>query len=157
MVVKSPAESQLAETLSALEQSLLSPMVSGEIRQWTRNVQERCSTLSVDVATYQRNVLHVQYAEIAKNAPEFAKQLTNLTEADGWILGDVSEFLKQLHFFGEVADKADPQKIETALESNRKKTVDMGLNLILGIRKQQAEANTWFAESQFRDLGVGAD
>ncbi len=157
MIVKSPAETQLAETLAALEQSLLSPQVSGEIRQWTRNVQERAATLSVDVTTYLRTVLHVQYAEIARNAPELSHQLTKLTESDGLILGEVAGFLEQLHVFGEVVEKADPQKIETILETQRKKTVDMGLALIMGIRKQQAAANTWFEEAQFRDLGVGAD
>jgi hypothetical protein len=157
MNAKTPAEAKLTETLVALEQSLLSPLISGELRQWTRNVQERAATLSVDITTFLRTVLHVQYADIARNAPELSNQLSKLTEADGIILGQVAKFLEQLHHFGAVIDKADPQKRETMLETHRKKTVEIGLALIMAIRKQQADANTWFEEAQFRDLGVGAD
>jgi hypothetical protein len=157
MTVKPPAEAKIGETLSTLEKALLSPLVSGEIRQWLRSVQEATATLSVDLTTFLRTVLHVQYAEIARNAPELSNQLARLTEADGNLLGEVAAFLDQLHRLSEIVDKADPQKTETMLEKHRQHAVEMGLALIMSIRKQQAAAETWYEEAQFRDLGNAAD
>lgn len=154
---KAPAEIKIAHTLCTLEQSLLSPLVSGEIRQWQSTVQDAAATLSVDLATFLRTVLHIQYAEIARSAPELAGQLTKLTESDGQLLGEVAKFLEQLYRLGEVIDKADPQKTESLVEKYRQQTVEMGLALILSVRKQQAAAATWYEEAQFRDLGIAAD
>lgn len=157
MVTKCPAEAKLGDTLLALEQALLSPLVGGEIEPWTNNVQQQAATLSVDITTFSRTVLHVQYAEIARNAPELSKQLAKLTEADSLILEETSRFLEQLHKFADVIDEADPQKRETKLEPHRQRVVDDGLALIMSVRKQQAAANTWFNEAQFRDIGNAAD
>jgi hypothetical protein len=157
MNVKIPAEVRISETLSTLEQALLSPLVSGEIHQWLRTVQDAAATLSVDLTALLRTVLHVKYAEIARNAPELSNQLTKLTEADGNLLGSVASFLEQLYRLGEVIEKADPQKMETMLEKHRQQTVEMGLALIMSIRKQQAAAETWYEEAQFRDIGTSAD
>jgi hypothetical protein len=156
-MVKCPAEAKLGDTLLSLEQALLSPLVAGEIGAWAKNVQQQAATLSLDIATFSRTVLHVQYAEIARNAPELSKQLTKLTEADSQILEEVAQFLEQLYKFSEVIDFADPQKRETKLEPHRQRIVDLGLALIMSVRKQQAASNTWFTEAQFRDIGNAAD
>lgn len=157
MVSKAPAEEKIEITLSALEQRLLSPLVSGEIRQWLRNIQEAAATLSVDLTAFLRTVLHVQYAEIARNAPELSNQLAKLTESDGQLLGNVADFLEQLHRLREIAEKADPQRTESVLEKPRLQAVEMGLALIRAIRKQQAASETWYEEAQFRDIGIAAD
>jgi hypothetical protein len=154
---RSPAEIKLAESLASLEQAVLSPLVSGELQQWTKTVQDATGTLSVDVTTFLRTVLHPQYAEIARNAPDLTSQLAKLTEGDCRLLEETANFLEQLHRFSQLANRLDPQKSETALEAEREKTVEMALSLILSIRKQQAAANTWFEEAQFRDIGVAAD
>lgn len=157
MIVKSPAEAKLADTLSSLEQALISPLVAGDIGAWTKNVQQQAATLSVDFAIFVRTVLHVQYAEIARNAPELSKQLEKLTEGDSLILEEVARFLEQLHRFSTAIESADPQKRETKLEPHRQKVVDLGVALVLSIRKHQAASNTWFDESQMRDIGNAAD
>lgn len=157
MMVKCPAESKLTDTLQSLEQSLLSPLVGGDIEPWVKNVEQRAATLSVDIATFSRTVLHVQYAEIARNAPELSKQLDALIAADNQLLQQSTDFLTHLHQFAEIIEQADPQKRETKLEPHRQKVVELGLAIILTVRKQQAAANTWFEESQFRDIGNAAD
>lgn len=157
MIVKSPAEMKLADTLSTVEQSLLSPLVGGEIAAWSKNVEQASATLSMDLTAFLRTVLHVQYAEIAKNAPELSRQLEKLTETDSVLIEQTAQFLEQLHKFAEIIDIADPQKRETKLEPHRQKVVESGLALILAIRKQQAASNTWFEEAQLRDIGNAAD
>lgn len=155
MNAKSPADAKLTETLATLEQALLSPLVSGEIVKWTQNVQEAAGTLAIDLTSLVRTVLHVQYAEIARNAPELSNRITKLKEVDEHLLEQTTQFLAHLEHFRKIVDRIDPQKVESVVEKGREKAVELGIALILGIRQQKAAADTWFTEAQFRDIGEG--
>jgi hypothetical protein len=153
MNVTTPADAKLTETLTSLEQSLLSPLVPGEILKWTQNVQEAASALASDLETLIRTVLHVQYDEILRNAPEMCNRITKLKEAEEQLICQTREFVAQLEHFRKIVDRVDPQKVETVVERERENCIQQGLALILGIRQQKAACDTWYTEAQLRDIG----
>src|SRR5690349_16922807 len=143
MIATSPAEAKIVDTLASIENALISPLVGGEIGNWTKNVQEQAATLSVDFASFLRTVLHPQNAEIARSSPQFTKELEKLTVNESQIQQDIAGFLEQLHRFSKAVENSDPQKRETAFETQRQKVVDAGVALVLAIRKHQAASSTW--------------
>jgi len=148
-------EQNLAATLSKLETALLSPVVAGELSNWTRTVQETAATLAVELASYLRTVSHVQYAAIAETDPEMSVQVEALIRNDQQLLEQLASFHEELHALAEAA--AHIKKNEGKLVEQRQRVEGKGIALILSIKKQQAAATTWFAEAHFRDRGVAAD
>jgi predicted DNA binding CopG/RHH family protein len=148
-------EQTLQDTIAKLETALLAPVVSGELLNWVRNVEQAATTFAMDFATYVRTVLHVQYAEIANNDPELLPQVEKLIEADQQLLQDLACFHEELHALRQRA--AQVEKHESKVADHRQRVEEAGLSLILRIKKQQAAAGTWLAEALYRDRGVGAD
>jgi hypothetical protein len=146
-------EQNLADTMAKLENALLSPLVSGELSGWVHTVQEAAATLAVDVASYLRTVLHVQYDEIAQADSEMSAHVEKLLVGDQQLLEQMTGFHEELHKLAAAAEHV--QKNEGKLAELRKRVEDNGLALILGIKKQQAAATTWLAEAHYRDRGVG--
>jgi vacuolar-type H+-ATPase subunit I/STV1 len=147
-----PEEKNLAETLTRLEAALLSPPIAGELQMWTKTVQEAAATLAVDLASYLRTVLHVQYEEIAKTDPEMSAHVEKLVRSDQQLLEQLTKFHEELHALGEAAQHVS--KNEGKLAQQRQKLEETGTALILAIKRQQATATTGLAEAHFRDRGV---
>jgi hypothetical protein len=142
----------LNETMGKLESALLSPVISGELATWIRNVQESAATFALDFTCYLNTVLHVQYAEIARTDPELLTRVEQLIEADQKLLKDVAAFHEELHLLGQRAVQVD--KHESKLAEQRERVEQRGIDLLLRIKKQQAAADAWLAEAHYRDRGV---
>ena len=145
----------LAATLAKLETALLSPVVAGELSTWTQNVQAAAATLAVDVASYLRTVLHVQYEEIGRTDPEMSAQVEKLIRNDRQLHEQIACFHEDLHALADAATHV--KKNEGKLAEQQQRVEQTGIALILNIRKQEAAAATWLAEAHFRDRGVAAD
>jgi hypothetical protein len=145
-------EQTLQETISKLEAALLAPVVSGELLNWVRHVEQAAATFAMDFATYVRSVLHVQYNEIAASDPELLTHVEQLIKADQQLLQDLAVFHEELHALRQRAEKV--VKHESKLDEHRKRVEDAGIQLIVRIKKQQAAAGTWLAEALYRDRGV---
>jgi hypothetical protein len=145
-------EQNLADTLGKLETALITPVIAGELSHWVAAVQEAASTLAMDLTTYLRTVLHVQYAEIAKTDPEMSAHVEKLLAGDRDIHQQLTSFHEELHQLAEAA--AHVQRNEGKLVDRRQRVEEQGLALILNIKRQQAAATTWLAEAMFRDRGV---
>jgi len=153
-ITLAPGEN-LAATLTKLETALLSPVVAGELSTWAHTVQEAAATLAVDLASYLRTVLHVQYAEIAQTDPEMSSHVEKLIRSDQQLFEQLTHFHEELHALAEAA--AHVKKNEGKLAEQRQRVEETGIALVLNIKKQQAAATTWLAEAHFRDRGVAAD
>ena len=145
----------LAATLAKLETALLSPVVAGELSTWTHTVQEAAATLAVDLASYLRMVLHVEYEEIGRTDPEMSAQVEKLIRNDRQLLEQMACFHEELHALSDAADHV--KKNEGKLAEQRQRVEQAGIALILNIKKQETAATTWLAEAHFRDRGVAAD
>lgn len=148
-----PAHSvaELNDALTQLETALLTPVVSGELESWTRSAQEASEKLSAKMPGYLKNVLHAQYAEIARSDPELLPRVEQLIAEDQNLVLDQDAFRTR---FGEFVKRASQiKKDEAQVSAERLKLEQDGLALILRIKRQRTAADTWLAEANYRDRG----
>jgi hypothetical protein len=149
-----PAQSatELNDALAHLETALITPLVSGELESWTRAAQEAVDKLSATLPAYLKNVLHPQYAEIARSDPELLPRVEQLIAEDHNLVLDQDAYRTR---FGEFVKRATPiKKDEAQVSSERQKLEQDGLDLILRIKRQRTAADTWLAEANYRDRGA---
>ena len=146
-----PEETALNEGLAHLERALLTPVIPGELEMWAKAVQDATTALAQPLARYVQEILHEQYAQIAKTDPEMLPRVEQLIATDKAILEDFQKFQAKVARLVERAPaaKKDENKVAALLTEIEKE----GTALIIGIRKQQAAASTWLDEALYRDRG----
>src|SRR5262245_15241791 len=97
-------EQKLTETIGKLETSLLTPVIAGEFSMWVQAVQESAATLAMDLASYLRTILHVQYAEIVRTDPEMSAHVEKLIAGDQQVLERMTRFHEDLHALSSAAE-----------------------------------------------------
>jgi hypothetical protein len=142
---------ELNDVLTKLETALLTPVVSGELESWARAAQEAADKLSACLPSFLKNVLHAQYAEIARSDPELLPRVEQLIAEDQNLVLEQDAF--RTHF-GEFVKRASQiKKDEAQVATERLKLEQDGLALILRIKRQRTAADTWLAEANYRDRG----
>jgi hypothetical protein len=144
-------ETALNAALTELETSLLTPIVSGELDGWVQSVRQSLAKLGPLLENYIRSVLHVQYGEIVKADSELLPRVEQLIEEDQKLLEEWQAFEQELATLTQRAPDALKDELKVAGNVNR--VEERGTRLILRVRKQQAAATTWLAESLYRDRG----
>ena len=145
------AGDELNSALGKLETALLSPVASGELESWARNVQEAATALSQRLPAYLKSVLHPQYADIAKNDAELLTRVEQLIAEDQNVLLVQDTFQQRLSDFVKRASQI--KKDEGQIAADRAKLEQEGLDFVLRIKRQRAAADTWLAEANYRDRG----
>ena len=90
---------ELTDALTRLETALLSPVVSGELESWAKTVEEGVTALAQRLPPYLTNVLHPQYAEIAKTDGELLTRVEQLIAEDQNVLVDLEALRTQVTDF----------------------------------------------------------
>src|SRR5262245_40804400 len=100
-----PAQSatELNDALTHLETALITPVVSGELESWARTAHEAADKLSATLPSYLKNVLHSQYAEIARSDPELLPRVEQLIAEDQNLVLEQDAFRTR---FGEFVKRA---------------------------------------------------
>jgi len=142
----------LEETLTKLETALLSPVVSGELKGWLSNVREGAATFAMDWTRYLHTVLHAECKEIVQTDPELSASVEKMIRTDQTLLDQLTKFHEDLHALEQRAEELEWQ--ESKLAADRQRLEETGIALIVQIKKQRATAETWLAESLYRDRGV---
>jgi hypothetical protein len=142
----------LDETLAKMETALLTPVVSGELKEWVHNIRTAASTFAMDWTRYLHTVLHVQYDEIIQTDPELSNEVEKMIKTDQGLLDKLARFHEDLHVLEQRAAAVEWK--EDKLTGERKRVEEDGIALIVQIKKQQAAAANWLAESLYRDRGV---
>ena len=146
-----PVETALTDSLTGLETALLTPVVSGELGSWAQTCQVAADAVADNFPAYLRDVLHRQYAEIARSDQELLRRVQQLISEDQRLAEDLAAYHRRLTAFSGAAGriKKDESKVDeerTALEKD-------GIDLIVRIRKQRVAADLWLAEAVYRDRG----
>jgi len=147
-----PTNHALEETLAKLETALLSPVVSGELKGWFTTVREAASTFALDWTRYLNTVLHAEYKQIVQTDPELSSSVEKMIRNDQTLLDKLAKFHEDLHTLEQRAEQLEWQ--ENKLAAERQRLEETGIALIVQIKKQRATAETWVAESYYRDRGV---
>jgi hypothetical protein len=141
----------LTDALTRLETALLSPVVSGELDSWAKAVEEATTALAERLPPYVSNVLHPQYAEIAKTDGELLSRVEQLIAEDQNVLLDLEALRTQVSEFATRATQI--KKDEAQVADQRLKLEQKGIEFIVRVRRQRAAADTWMAEANYRDRG----
>lgn len=143
--------SALNDALGKLETALLSPVVSGELESWTRNVQEAATALAASLPAFLTSVLHPQYAEISKDDAELLPRVQQLITEDQNVLLEQDDFRQRVAQFLTLTTQF--KKDEARLDAERASLEQVGIELVLRIKRQRAAADTWLSEANYRDRG----
>src|SRR3954451_5380362 len=106
------AAAELNEALSGLETALLTPLVSGELEGWTRAAQEATERLSQRLPSFLRQVLHPQYADIARNDPELLPRVQQLIDEDQSLVLEHAAFRTQRSEFAKRASQIKKDEVQ---------------------------------------------
>lgn len=146
-----PSISELTDSLSQLETALLSPVVSGELESWATTVADATQSLAQHLPDFLNDVLHPQYALIAKADAELLPRVEQLVAEDQQLLQEVEAFRGQVKEF--VARAGQVKKDEAQLAGQRESLEQSGIALVVRVKRQRAAADTWMAEANYRDRG----
>lgn len=142
----------LHESLSKLENSLLSPAVAGELLDWVEAVRQAASDTQPQLEKHIRDVLHVQYREIAKTDTEMLPRVDQAIAEDQKLLDQFEPFRQELEELTKQAP--DAQKDELRVKDLRGKVEQHGTQFVLAVRKHLLAVNAWLSESVYRDRGT---
>jgi hypothetical protein len=142
----------LHEALTNLETALLTPVVSGELAPWVRDVREAAARAGDELKNYLGSTQRRQYREMAKADPELLSRIEQLADDDRTLLGKLAQFEKNAAKLEELVN-AD-RRHESRSEDHRAELEQQGLALILSARKHQIATETWLSEAFYRDRGT---
>lgn len=142
----------LLETVAKLETTLETPVIPGELRSWTKEVQDAL----VEVKPWLKKAIEKQHPEklgtISREDPELMRRVTQLEEQDGALLEQFQEMENAIEALRSHAEKVGID--EAKLDPQARACTDQGLALVLAIRKQEVAIETWEMEALTRDRGV---
>ncbi len=147
-----PAHQPLNDALQKFEMALEAPVVPGELVEWTQSAQAALEELAHQERRQLVAVHQQEFAEIAHQDPGMLWRVEQMQDEDAAIGRALQEAQSGLAALNQRAEAV--QSDEAAAEPLRREMVDRGLELVIRIRKQEAAAKTWLAESLQRDRGV---
>jgi hypothetical protein len=148
-----PDEQALNEALTRLETALVSPVVPGELENWTREAQQAAAEVQPTLERFTHDVLHAQYAQIGKADPELLPRVETLIEEDQQLLAELQSVRATL---ADIVTKLpEARKDENLVLSQLGRAEQQGTAFVLRVRKQMVAAGTWLDEALFRDRGRG--
>jgi len=151
-LTQSTADNDLRTALSALETSLATPLISGELADWLAVVADSWATAKQQVQHHSEVEHPSQFQQIGSEDPELLPRVEQLQAEDAAIQQDCQALD---HSVSRIASHAP--KLETDEEKAQhhiKKLVDEGMAFVTRVRKQEVALQTWFVEAFNRDRGA---
>jgi hypothetical protein len=113
-----PEELDLKESIDRLERALLTPVLSGEVVQWVKNVQEAAVCLDEAMQPFFNGVLHADYKEIAKSDNELLYRVEQMVAEERKLLERKDHFQQRLQ---HLADRAPHVHSDEAKVASRRR------------------------------------
>jgi hypothetical protein len=142
----------LKVALDTFEESMLTPLVSGDVPQWAENVQSTWAEASAQIHDLLAELHPKQYEEMAANDPELLPRIEVLKQEDCELERQREELGQMIGRVTERAPELEPDEGKAARHAE--KLVEAGIQFIARVRKQRVALQTWFAEAFTRDRGA---
>jgi hypothetical protein len=147
------SENELREALASFETSVATPIVSGELPDWTDKVQKAWSEASAQVHYHAKHLHPRQYQEIAKEDPALFQQVELLKAEDEAIEQEREKLNQTVARVATRAPKVEPD--EAKANNHVQDLIDKAMAFIMRARKQEFAVQTWFVEAFNRERGGG--
>ncbi len=145
-------KSKLLDALAKLEFCLESPVVPGEMDDWTSMVQESFAEVEPLLKETVEKEHPKKLKQISQDDPGLHRRVTQLKEQDQESMSQVKQIRTQLDQIANKAEIIEPD--EARLEDRLQEFIDKALEFILHVRKQEVAIDTWLLEALERDRGV---
>jgi hypothetical protein len=143
---------ELEGALIQFEKAVLSPVVPGELSDWTKEAFESTEELPAILAENAQSVHDEIYDTISAADSEMLPRIASLQAEDDAIIASARELLEMAKTVRTVAGSVVPD------EERARKLVDgfttAASALIIRVKKQELGIEVWLQESQTRDRGV---
>jgi hypothetical protein len=148
----SNAEYELKAALTALETSLNTPIVSGELGDWLEAVRKSWAEASAQIRHHVNQLHPRQFEQIGKEDPELLPRVEPLQREDRAIEEECVRITLAVERNSQHVPRLEPDE-EKALK-HTKKLVEDGIAAIVRVRKQEVAIQTWYLEAFNRDRGA---
>jgi hypothetical protein len=146
-------EAVLREKLATCEQSLETPLVSGEMLSWLKAIER--SLAEVDDAFRLRadRVHALLYREIAAQDPDLLSRVQDMQREEADLK---TQLAVARSFFADARARCkEPAEAAASPDGGPMAEVKQTIELIIRIRTLLTALATWHDEALFRDRGVG--
>jgi hypothetical protein len=152
-MAESNSETDLREALASFETNVATPIVSGELSDWTDKMQKAWSEASAQVHYHVKHLHPRQYQEIAKEDPALFQQVELLKAEDEAIEHEREKLHQNV---ARVATRAPQVEPDEGKANNYVQTlIDEAMAFIMRARKQEVAVQTWYVEAFNRERGGG--
>jgi hypothetical protein len=152
-MIQSNSETELREALTSFETSVATPIVSGELPDWTDKVQKSWSEASARVHDHVKHLHPRQYQEISNEDPALFQQVELLKAEDDAIEQEREKLNQSVTRVATHVPKLEPD--EGKANNHVQKLIDESMAFIMRARKQEVAVQTWYMEAFNRERGGG--
>ena len=145
-------ESDLKEALTGFEESVLTPVVPGELPTWAEQVQAAWNEASAQVHHQVQQLHPRQYEQIVEQDPELLPRIELLKNEDQAIEVECDELHKLISRVTRCTPEVEPD--EGKASHDIQSLLDGATQFISRVRKQSIGVQTWFSEAFARDRGA---
>jgi len=149
---KSNSQCDFKTALADFETSLATPIISGELAEWTEDVKKTWDEASAQLHYQLRHLHPRQYDEIGRQDPELLPRIELLKAEDDAIEQQREQIAQLVTRVAQHAPKLEPD--EEKAQSHIKTLVDDGTAFLMRVRKQEVAVQTWYVEAFSRDRGA---
>jgi len=142
------------KSLTDLETSLATPVVSGELMEWLTNVLRDCERVKAILVGDVQKIHADLYSGILRENVDLSAQVEKLRAADAQIAhSDCDEIISSLNQIQSQARAArqDEAKLSGALAH----VIKQAIEFVVAARGQETAISAWMSEAFNRDLGSG--
>lgn len=151
MTSKPPTESYF-QALERLETCLETPIVPGELPQWSEDV---CAAVEEVSQEFAENVLGVHagiYQDIVSEDPGLDARVDELRRKDDRLQSQLAALASEFKALCKSANDLEPD--EARLADQIDAATQHGLDFVIQSRKQEHALSTWYLEAFERDRGT---
>jgi hypothetical protein len=152
-MTESHSETKLREALASLETSVATPIVSGELPDWTDKVQKSWSEASAQVHYHVKHLHPRQYQEISNEDPALFQQVELLKAEDEAIEQQREKLNQSVTRVATHVPKLEPD--EGKANNYVQNLIDDAMGFVMRARKQEVAVQTWYVEAFNRERGGG--
>ena len=150
--MESKSQPKIESLIEKLEKNLMTPIIPGELPAWTAALAYSFGEFGTEFML-EMNQRHPEiYSNIKQENPELFKKIEDLNKEDKKLLNQYQDFKKQIMQLQKQIQHAESHKHK--LKEIESRITSQGLELIVGIRKQQQAIRIWLQEAYHRDTGV---
>ncbi len=144
---------EVHDALESFETALNTPVVSGELEDWTLAVKRSWQRIRPAIQAQLDGPHRAQLQEIARQDPELLARVQQLEQEDDAIAQQMRGLAVRIERLSAKAPAIEPN--EGKAQDELADLTRDGVAFINRVRKQEVSTQTWFSEAFNRDLGTG--